>query len=108
MTQPLAPAIPPVSSGSQRGGRLLGYSGIVLVVVVIARRWILVTWPLAPTIHPASSGSQQWGGCFPRCIGLWSLAGCGGSGRLVVMWRVYGVGVRTLQVPCCTGLPAPP
>jgi hypothetical protein len=44
LTWPLAPAIPPAR------GRVLGYPGIVLVVVACRRT--LVTWPLAPTIHP--------------------------------------------------------
>jgi len=53
---------------------------------------VMVMWLLAPTIHPMSSGLQQWGGCFPGCIELWLLMGCGGSGRLEVIWCIYGVG----------------
>jgi len=53
---------------------------------------VVVMWLLAPTIHPASSGLQRWGGCFPGCVGLWLLMGCGGSGQLKVTWHIYRVG----------------
>jgi hypothetical protein len=81
--------------------------GVVLEVVVVV---VALSSPcrgdVAVSTHyppcEQSLAAVGVGACWlPVVNGLW--------GRLVVMWRFYGVlGVRTLRVPRCTGLPAPP
>jgi hypothetical protein len=78
---PLAPAIHPVSSGSQGWRWVLGFRSLHGVrscsnsplppLPSPSSRHGVVTWPLAPAIPPASSGSQGWG----QVLGFHSLHG---------------------------------
>ena len=65
-------------------------------------------WQCAPVMHPTSSCSWAWGGCF--CSVCHCHCGLGNVvvGVVSVTWRVSRDQVRTLQVPCFTGLPASP
>ena len=86
---------------------MLPHLGIVLEVVVVV---VALSSPchgdVAISTHyppcEQSLAAVGVGACWlPVVNGLW--------GWLVVMWRFYGVlGVRTLRVPRCTGLLAPP